>query len=86
MNVQILALCNEQRQNNGLEKLMTREGSVGAGGTGTCRGDCELFSHTHARMGQAAFHSMMRQGWITVLLEKILRQDITEHLLWWMAG
>ena len=25
MNVQILALCNEQRQNNGLEKLMTRE-------------------------------------------------------------
>ena len=25
MNVQILVLCNEQRQNNGLEKLMTRE-------------------------------------------------------------
>ena len=25
MNVQILALCNEQRQNNGLAKLMTRE-------------------------------------------------------------
>lgn len=29
---------------------------------------------------------MIRRGWITVLLEKILRQDITEHLLWWMAG
>ncbi len=47
MNVQILALCNEQRQNNGLEKLMTREDLWGAGGTGTCRGNCGTIFQSH---------------------------------------
>ena len=87
MNMQILALCNEQRQNNGLEKLMTREDLWGAGSTGACRGDCGLFFSHIRPNGKIVFHFMRRRGWITVLLEKILRAGYNgASARWWMAG